>query len=107
MRNCFNNVINLSVFASWRKNNFTQRRKGAKKASYLQCKFHFEKSAAQIFFSVFLISTFHTTAQTVTGEPAGIPPVSEIYKANPWEDPLICGINRDPARATAYSYQIA
>lgn len=42
--------------------------------------------------------------QTVTGEPAGIPEIPDIYRFEPWEDPLICGINRDPARATAYSF---
>ncbi|SDM09641.1 beta-galactosidase [Catalinimonas alkaloidigena] len=43
-------------------------------------------------------------AQTVTGEPAAIPPVPTIYQTEPWEDPLVCGINREPARATAYSF---
>lgn len=43
--------------------------------------------------------------QTVTGEPAGIPKLPEIYKANPWEDPSINSINREPTRATSYSYK--
>ncbi|MFC2137554.1 sugar-binding domain-containing protein, partial [Bacteroidota bacterium] len=43
-------------------------------------------------------------AQTVTGEPAPIPPEPKIFIFDPWEDPLICGINREPARATAYSF---
>jgi len=50
------------------------------------------------------IYTCSITAQTVTGEPAPIPPVPKIFKFDPWEDPLICGINREPSRATAYSY---
>ena len=42
--------------------------------------------------------------QTVTGEKAGIPKSPEIHQYNPWENPLITSINREPARATAYSY---
>src|SRR5690554_6200881 len=45
------------------------------------------------------------SGQTVTGEPAGIPKLPEIYQANPWEDPLVNSINREPARATSYSYK--
>ena len=44
-------------------------------------------------------------AQTVTGEPAGIPNAPQKYKSTPWEDPLVTSINRQPARATAYSYK--
>lgn len=44
-------------------------------------------------------------AQTVSGEPAGIPRTPQIYNTEPWEDPLVCGINREPARATAYSFK--
>lgn len=43
--------------------------------------------------------------QTVTGEPAGIPRLPQIYQREPWEDPLVTSINRDRARATAYSYR--
>ncbi|MEH6306900.1 glycoside hydrolase family 2 TIM barrel-domain containing protein [Olivibacter sp. CPCC 100613] len=43
-------------------------------------------------------------AQTVDGLPASIPPVPTVYQAEPWEDPLVTSINREPARATAYSY---
>ncbi|QNL52271.1 DUF4981 domain-containing protein [Olivibacter sp. SDN3] len=42
--------------------------------------------------------------QTVDGLPATIPPEPSIYAAEPWEDPLITSINREPARATAYSF---
>ncbi|WP_417361257.1 glycoside hydrolase family 2 TIM barrel-domain containing protein [Galbibacter sp.] len=45
------------------------------------------------------------SGQTVTGEPAGIPKLPEIYQANPWEDPLVNSINREPARVTSYSYK--
>src|SRR5882672_2212493 len=43
-------------------------------------------------------------AQTVDGLPAAIPPIPGIYAAEPWEDPLITSINRQPARATSYSF---
>ncbi len=36
--------------------------------------------------------------------PEGIHPVPQVYKSNPWEDPLVCEINRDRSRVTAYSY---
>jgi beta-galactosidase len=52
-----------------------------------------------------LAITFKTSAQTVTGEPAGIPRSPQIFQTEPWEDPLVCGINRDAARATAYSFE--
>ncbi len=45
------------------------------------------------------------SAQLVTGEKAGgAPPVPSIYKMEPWEEPTITALNRQPARATAYSY---
>lgn len=43
-------------------------------------------------------------AQLVDKTPAAIPNVPTIYQADPWEDPSVFGINRDPARATAYSF---
>lgn len=43
-------------------------------------------------------------AQFFKSSPAGIPPQPQIYQTEPWEDPAICGINRDKARATAYSF---
>lgn len=43
-------------------------------------------------------------AQLVDKTPAPIPNVPVVYDAEPWENPLVDGINRDPARATAYSY---
>jgi len=48
---------------------------------------------------------FLAQAQTVTGEPAGIPEEPKKYSYAPWEDPLVTSINRQPARATAYSYK--
>ncbi len=43
-------------------------------------------------------------AQLVDKTPAAIPNVPAVYHAEPWEDPLVSGINRDPSRATAYSF---
>lgn len=43
-------------------------------------------------------------AQTVDGKPAVIPRIPSGDIASPWEDPLITSINRQPARATSYSY---
>lgn len=43
-------------------------------------------------------------AQLVDKTPAPIPNVPAVYDNEPWENPLVDGINRDPARATAYSY---
>jgi beta-galactosidase len=43
-------------------------------------------------------------AQLVDKTPAPIPNVPVVYDSEPWENPLVDGINRDPARATAYSY---
>ncbi|WP_200975675.1 glycoside hydrolase family 2 TIM barrel-domain containing protein [Echinicola sp. 20G] len=45
--------------------------------------------------------------QTVTGEPAAVPKQVEKYHFSPWENPLVTSINREPARATAYSYKSA
>jgi len=53
--------------------------------------------------SLFCASSF-VQAQTVDGKPAVIPPVPDGNIASAWENPMITSINRDPARATAYSY---
>lgn len=45
------------------------------------------------------------SAQTVTGEKAGIPPVPSVYHTEPWEDQQVTSINRDLSRATAYSFE--
>ncbi|MFT2008868.1 glycoside hydrolase family 2 TIM barrel-domain containing protein [Pontibacter sp. 13R65] len=44
-------------------------------------------------------------AQTVDGLPATIPPVPTVFNLEPWEDQHVTSINRDPARATAYSFK--
>lgn len=51
-----------------------------------------------------LLFTINIKAQSVTGEPAGVPELHKKYQFAPWEDPTITNINRQPARATAYSY---
>lgn len=53
---------------------------------------------------VLLASWSISTAQSLIYWPQGIPPVPEVYQANPWEDPTIVAINREVAHATAYSF---
>ena len=55
-------------------------------------------------FILLLFTFFCIDAQLIDGSFAGIPDPPEKYNREPWEDPLICGINREPARVTAYSY---
>lgn len=43
-------------------------------------------------------------AQLVDKTPAAVPVAPSVYNREPWEDPQVSGINRDLARATAYSY---
>jgi beta-galactosidase len=43
-------------------------------------------------------------AQLVDKTPAAVPVAPHIYHFDPWEDPSIDGINREPAHATAYSF---
>ena len=43
-------------------------------------------------------------SQLVDKTPAAVPVAPSIYNREPYEDPLVSGINRDAARATAYSY---
>jgi beta-galactosidase len=44
-------------------------------------------------------------AQLVDKTPAPVPVVPTVYDTEPWENPLVSGINREPARATAYSFK--
>ncbi len=57
-----------------------------------------------LFLGGLLLMSTLSKAQTVTGEAAGIPHPPKVYADNPWESPRITEINRDKARATAYSY---
>lgn len=43
-------------------------------------------------------------AQLVDKTPAAVPVAPTIYDTQPWENPQVDGINRDEARATAYSF---
>ncbi len=51
-----------------------------------------------------LLCPVATMAQLVDKTPAAIPNAPSIYNAEPWQNPMVDGINRDPARATAYSF---
>ncbi|HEY1113642.1 MAG TPA: glycoside hydrolase family 2 TIM barrel-domain containing protein, partial [Chitinophagaceae bacterium] len=66
------------------------------------------KSRKRRFIAFFAISLlagpYSLWAQLVDKTPAAIPNEPSIYNREPWEDPLVSGINRDPARATAYSF---
>ncbi|MFI1772421.1 glycoside hydrolase family 2 TIM barrel-domain containing protein [Thalassobellus citreus] len=60
---------------------------------------------SNILLFVLAISSFWGgQAQTVSGDPAGIPEQPQKYSYAPWEDPTVTSINRQPARATSYSY---
>jgi beta-galactosidase len=52
-----------------------------------------------------LLTTHHSFAQLVDKTPAAIPNAPVIFSTEPYEDPLISGINRDASRATAYSFK--
>lgn len=62
----------------------------------------------KIKFFAFIISSFvffsWVNAQLVDKTPAAVPIAPSIYNREPYEDPLVSGINRDVTRATAYSY---
>ena len=55
-----------------------------------------------LLYSLFTIHYSH--GQLVDKTPAAIPNAPSIYNTEPYENPLISGINRDPSRATAYSF---
>lgn len=44
------------------------------------------------------------SAQLVDKTPAAVPNAPAVFNTEPWEDPLVSGINRDASRATAYSF---
>lgn len=56
------------------------------------------------FLNLLLFFSLAATAQLVDKTPAAIPNKPEIYATEPYEDPAVSGINRDAARATAYSF---
>jgi beta-galactosidase len=51
-----------------------------------------------------LLITHHSSGQLVDKTPAAIPNAPTIFQTEPYEDPLVSGINRDASRATAYSF---
>lgn len=56
-------------------------------------------------FFYFLLLTFHfSQAQLVDKTPAPVPVAPSVYNREPYEDPLVSGINRELSRATAYSF---
>ena len=48
--------------------------------------------------------THYSFGQLVDKTPAAIPNAPGIFQTEPYEDPLVSGINRDASRATAYSF---
>ena len=55
-------------------------------------------------FIVALLYANGLAAQLVDKTPAAVPMAPSIFNREPYEDPLVSGINRDPSRATAYSF---
>jgi beta-galactosidase len=51
-----------------------------------------------------LLCSVNTFAQLVDKTPAAVPNAPAVFNTEPWEDPLVNGINRDASRATAYSF---
>ena len=46
----------------------------------------------------------YSFGQLVDKTPAAIPNAPQVFATEPYEDPLVSGINRDPSSATAYSF---
>ncbi|MFL5739387.1 MAG: glycoside hydrolase family 2 TIM barrel-domain containing protein [Flavisolibacter sp.] len=62
-------------------------------------------AAIKIIGLIFIAMAPHgVSAQLVDKTPAPVPIVPTVYDTEPWENPLVSGINRDPSRATAYSF---
>jgi beta-galactosidase len=57
-----------------------------------------------LFFYFLLLNFDFAHAQLVDKTPAAVPVAPSIYNREPYEDPLVSGINRDASRVTAYSY---
>jgi beta-galactosidase len=53
---------------------------------------------------LFLLLPGSLFAQLVDKTPAAVPNAPTVFNTEPWEDPLVSGINRDASRATAYSF---
>jgi beta-galactosidase len=60
---------------------------------------------SRLFWSLLLFfNSIQLLAQPAVVVPRGIPVPPQACCSQPWEDPLVTSINRDPARATGYSY---
>lgn len=55
--------------------------------------------------ALLLFSGFISHSQLVDKTPAPVPVMPTVYNREPWEDPSVSGINREPSRATAYSFE--
>jgi beta-galactosidase len=58
----------------------------------------------RISFALAMLLSGGAFAQLVDKTPASIPHEPTIFNAEPWQNSLVDGINRDPVRATAYSF---
>lgn len=58
-------------------------------------------------FQLLLGSIFTATAQLVDKTPAAIPNAPTVFNTEPYEDPLVSGINRDLSRTSSYSFATA
>lgn len=68
-----------------------------------------EKIPIKVYRSFFIsmisaLAVSNAEAQLVDKTPAAVPSAPAIYQTEPYEDPLVNGINRDLSRATAYSF---
>lgn len=58
----------------------------------------------QIIYLITALLPASVFAQLVDKTPAAVPNAPAVFSTEPWEDPLVSGINRDASRATAYSF---
>jgi beta-galactosidase len=68
-----------------------------------------QKISIKVYRSFFIsmmgaLAVSNAEAQLVDKTPAAVPSAPAIYQTEPYEDPLVSGINRDLSRATAYSF---
>lgn len=64
----------------------------------------FKKIQSIIYICCSLLMAAYSNAQLVDKSPAPVPVAPTIYNREPYQDPLVNGINREASRATAYSY---
>lgn len=57
-----------------------------------------------LIFAILVNAASFVQAQLIDKSPPPVPVVPTLFDREPWEDPLVSGINRDAARATAYSF---